>query len=60
MWTRFKAFAPLVQGFLGMALAGFIWLIAIHIYIDHKALHEVIGFLNANAAKIGALPAPGK
>ena len=60
MWTRFKALAPFGKGLLGVAVGGVLWLLALHAYTDHKALHEIVVFLNANAGKIAALPTPGK
>lgn len=56
MWTRVKGLAPFGKGLLGAVVGGLLFLAGLHLYTDHKALHEVIGFLNANAGKIAAMP----
>ncbi len=56
MWTHVKKLAPFWMGALGVLVAGAAFLIGLHVWTDHQALHQVIGFLNTNAAKINAIP----
>lgn len=56
MWTHLKTLAPFAKGILGAVIGGLLLLGAIHIYSDHQAFHQVVGFINANGAKIAALP----
>lgn len=53
--THVKKLAPFGKGLLGAVLGGILFLMGLHAYADHQALHQVIGFINANAAKIAAL-----
>lgn len=53
--TTAKKLAPFGKGLLGAFVGGLLLLAGLHIYADHQALHQVIGFLNANSAKLAAL-----
>jgi len=47
---------PFLIGFLGAGAGTLIVLGAMHLLEDHQAFHQALAFLNANAARIAALP----
>ena len=44
------------KGFIGAVFGVMVVLTIVHLYQDHQALHQIIGFVNANASKIVGKP----
>lgn len=52
-WSKVGGFG---KGLLGGTLGVLLVLLAVHLYFDHKALHDLILFANTAAPKIQKLP----
>lgn len=53
MWGAFG------KGAIGALVAIGLVIVGLHLYQDHVALHQMIGFVNAYAPRVMAIPAPG-
>ncbi len=42
---------PFTKGTAGAIVGGLLLLLALHVYTDHKALHQIVDMINANAAR---------
>ena len=56
MWASVKGLAPFGKGLLGAVIGGLLFLLVIHVIIDHQQIHAMIKLWNDNQAKIDALP----
>ncbi len=45
-----------VKGFVGAIIGGLLLFVALHLYLDHKALHDLVTYTNQTAPKINKLP----
>lgn len=59
--TKLRSFVtgPFGKGAIGAIVAVGLLMGALHLYQDHVALHQMIGFVNAYAPRVMAIPAPG-
>lgn len=48
---------PFAKGFAGAVLGILLVLLLVHAWFDHKALHDIVNMVNANAAKQQSIPA---